>query len=144
VPCACATSCCVGRAPYLSQDLAPPLLVFFDLSSIPLSAPSPRSLRAAAALIRAEGGAVTAEQLAPLFSPAGLPPAALPADTISVGGGAISVEPTLVSEGWVTEALVGLGGEPIVTGASLCIAVARGGACCHSLAVAWEWDCSHR
>lgn len=85
--------------------------VFADTSYRP-APPALRSLRAAAALIRAEGGAVTAEQLAPIFAPAAMPPASLPGDPIS------AAEPTLVSEGWVTEALVSLGGEPTVTGAS--------------------------
>eukprot|EP00967_Tisochrysis_lutea_P029251 scaffold34147_cov30-Tisochrysis_lutea.AAC.3 len=67
-----------------------------------------RSLRAAAALIRAEGGAVTAEQLAPLLTPTALPPESLTDLTSS--------DTTIVNEGWVTEALVRLGGEPIVTG----------------------------
>ena len=63
-----------------------------------------RATRAAAALIRAQGGAVTAEQLAPLLNPKFDPEATVERDKDS-----------LVEEGWVTDTLVRLGGDPRVT-----------------------------
>uniref|UniRef100_A0A7S4BCP5 Uncharacterized protein n=1 Tax=Chrysotila carterae TaxID=13221 RepID=A0A7S4BCP5_CHRCT len=59
-----------------------------------------RQARAVAALVRAQGGAVTAEQLAPLLLPPFTPKEA---EQMSMG------------EGWVTDALVRFGGEPVVT-----------------------------